>query len=275
MKIQRGRILRDASLGPGIVASEGKNIEFDLVRCWHGDTPPKVDMVVELILTADDEIQILKPVDPAVLGKEQAEKIAQEAQLLASKGLHQSKAIGKKVVDTTGYPILVFILLIAACWTFLPFADVSFMNWPNGKDLSFVEFTRVLNADQDDFLQRYSNRESGGLWLFVPFASLVLVPAAAILKPYLLRIASVFPLALMILYVTAFYFKVSAFIDSAYDRMRGIGFGGDTMKAALEQMMEKAMDSYSLSYGFYFGLLLCIALLAVSLLKSPALSPKN
>lgn len=261
MKIQRGKILRDASLGAGIVSSEGKNFEFDLVKCWHGDTPPRVDMVVELIISSDDEIQVLKPVDTAVLGKEQAEKLALEAQQLASKGLDQSRVVGKRIAQATGNLTLVLIGLITATWVFLPFIDVSFMGWPSAKSLSLIEFTQILNMDQRDFLQRFSSRDSGGIWLTMLSVSLISIPIAAIFKPNYQRMTSALPLVFTLASVTAFYFKVRAFVNDAHDNMRAFAFGGKSMQDALDQMMDKAMDSYSLEYGFYLSLLLSIALL--------------
>ena len=44
---KQGKVLRDTSVGPGLLIVEGQQYHFSLADLWRSDLPPKVGMVVE------------------------------------------------------------------------------------------------------------------------------------------------------------------------------------------------------------------------------------
>lgn len=265
MKIQRGRILRDTSVGLGMVASEGEKYEFDLAKNWSGDLPPKIDMVVEIILSNDGQLELIKPVDVALLGKEKAEKLAGEAQVMAKKGLGQAQEILMHLNKELGLVTISLIALTAVIWIFTPFIDVSFLSGGD-KSVSMSAFASLLNADGSDFLRKSSLRDSGGIWTAMIWVGLLAVPLAQWFKPNLLKIAHSIPFAVVCSFYLFFYFRLRSFAnDAAEDMARSLGVSSDL---AVDEVMEKAMDSFSLEFGFYLAVVLTLGLLIKGLVSS-------
>lgn len=265
MKIQRGRILRDTSVGLGMVVSEGEKYEFDLAKNWSGDIPPKIDMVVEVILSNEGHLELIKPVDVALLGKEKAEKLAGEAQVMAKKGLGQAQELLSALNKELGFTTILLIAVISIVWIFTPFIDVSFLSG-GAKSVSMSAFASLLNADENDFLTKSSLRDSGGVWTALIWIGLFAVPLAQWFKPGFLKIAHAIPFSVVCAFYFTFYFRLRSFAsDAADDMARNLGISSDL---AGEEIMEKAMDSFSLELGFYLAILLTLGLLIKGLFSS-------
>ena len=265
MKIQRGRILRDTSMGLGMVISEGNKHEFDLAKNWSGDIPPKIDMVVEIILSNEGVLELIKPVDVALLGKEKAEKLAGEAQVIAKKKLGQAQELLALLNKELGLTTILLIAVISLIWIFAPFVDVSFLSGGD-KSVSMSAFASLLNADEDGFLKKSSLRDSGGVWTALIWIGLLVVPLAQWFKPSLLKIAHAVPFAVVCTFYLTFYFRLRGFAsDAGEDMARNLGISSDL---AVDEVMEKAMDSFSLEFGFYLAILLTLGLLIKGLFSS-------
>jgi len=59
---KRGKVLRDATAGPGLLIVEGQQYPFSLSDLWKSDLPPKAGMVVEAEFNRDGKIVAIRTV---------------------------------------------------------------------------------------------------------------------------------------------------------------------------------------------------------------------
>lgn len=59
---KRGKVLRDATAGPGLLMVEGQQYPFSLAEVWKSELPPKVGMVVEAAFSRDGKIVAIRTV---------------------------------------------------------------------------------------------------------------------------------------------------------------------------------------------------------------------
>ncbi|PYV77432.1 MAG: hypothetical protein DMG97_01780 [Acidobacteria bacterium] len=76
---KRGKILRDASAGPGLVSVDGQHYQFALEGMWRSEVPPTAGMAVEIDFAADASIVGISQVSDAQIAKEQAEAVMKAA----------------------------------------------------------------------------------------------------------------------------------------------------------------------------------------------------
>lgn len=70
----RGKILRDTNNGQGILFLEGEQKPFTLEQHWRSPNPPKVGMLVDVVLDEDGQVLSVTEVSQAEVLKEQARK---------------------------------------------------------------------------------------------------------------------------------------------------------------------------------------------------------
>ena len=104
---KRGRILREASNGPGLIASEGQQFEFQLEGLWTADTAPINNTVVDFEVDENNKIRTLSPVNESQLAKEQADKALQMAKEKGEIVLNEAiKRVGKPVLISSAVLII-------------------------------------------------------------------------------------------------------------------------------------------------------------------------
>jgi len=59
---KRGKVLRDATTGTGLLILEGQQYPFSLNDLWKSDMPPKAGMVVEAEFNRDGKIVAIRTV---------------------------------------------------------------------------------------------------------------------------------------------------------------------------------------------------------------------
>ena len=59
---KHGKVLRDASQGPGLLMVEGQQYFFSLTGLWKSDLPPKVGMEVEAEFNRDGQLLAIRTV---------------------------------------------------------------------------------------------------------------------------------------------------------------------------------------------------------------------
>ena len=62
---KRGKVLRDASSGPGLLIVEGQQYPFSLTDLWKSDQPPKAGMVVEAEFSRDGQLLAIRTISRA------------------------------------------------------------------------------------------------------------------------------------------------------------------------------------------------------------------
>jgi len=71
---KRGKVLRDPHAGPGILIVEGRQYRFWLDGSWNSDVPPKPGLAVDVIFSAQGQIQEITVVSEAVLERAHTRK---------------------------------------------------------------------------------------------------------------------------------------------------------------------------------------------------------
>ena len=69
---QRGRVLRDTNVGPGLLAVGGKQYTFTLEDMWQSELPPRPGMIVEVSFNAEGLPEEVRAVPETELAQEQS-----------------------------------------------------------------------------------------------------------------------------------------------------------------------------------------------------------
>src|SRR5215470_5932388 len=72
---KRGKVLRDASAGPGLLAVDGQHYQFSLQGVWRSNVPPTAGMTVDVEFGSDAAIVGITQVADSQIAKEQAEAV--------------------------------------------------------------------------------------------------------------------------------------------------------------------------------------------------------
>lgn len=143
MKI-RGKILRDASTGPGLLMAEGQQYTFALEGVWKSETAPRPGLVVDVELGEDNLVRSITAVPESQIAKEQAEQALAAARA-------KSGALASSVVARFGLPTLISVGLICLGWFFLSTISVNAgfagkMDFTFWRVLSFVNSKNALES---------------------------------------------------------------------------------------------------------------------------------
>jgi hypothetical protein len=70
---KRGKVLREPHAGPGILIVEGRQYQFWLDGSWNSDVPPKRGLPVDIMFSAQGQVQEITVVSEALLERAHAE----------------------------------------------------------------------------------------------------------------------------------------------------------------------------------------------------------
>ena len=76
---KRGKILQDASTGPGLVWVDQQQYPFSMGAHWRSATPPTAGMTVDVEFASEVGLVALTPVSDSQIAKEQAETVMNTA----------------------------------------------------------------------------------------------------------------------------------------------------------------------------------------------------
>ncbi len=133
----RGKVLRDAGNGNGLISSDSRQFEFSLEKNWRSDVAPKVGMVVEFELDAEGHLQSVSAVNESQLAKEQADIALNAAR-------EKGQALFKEAVARVGKPVLIAWGLVAVSWFFLNIISITIMS-DNTVGLTFWKMLGIVN----------------------------------------------------------------------------------------------------------------------------------
>lgn len=104
------------------------------------------------ILSNHGHLKLIKPLDLAFVGKEKAERLLVEAQVMAKKVFGRTQellgVLNKELVFTT----IFLIAVISIVRIFILFIDISFLSGGD-KSMCVSAFTILLNANETTFLK--------------------------------------------------------------------------------------------------------------------------
>jgi hypothetical protein len=264
---QRGRVLRDTSLGDGLVFVAGNQYPFRLEGTWKSEFAPKVNMPVDVDFDAAGAVVCIRGINPQSLAGEQAAQALGAAQETAKKVAAEFQSKGLPVilsyVQLIGGGRVVAIIALIAGWFWLNTVaiDAGFL----GKQgFSFYDALKLLNQGGAAGLAALGGGMRNASAGFYGFLAIVAVMAP--LLPYVIKdrrawLGSAAPLGLMLLVVLIAYWKISHGMSEATG-----AFGSQTaeMEEYARQMASEArkqvMQAVSLGLGAYLSIVASVYL---------------
>ncbi len=241
---KRGKILRDTSVGNGLIVVNGQQYPFMLEGTWRSEVPPVVGMTVDAEINDAGQIVSLLVVQDSQLSKEQA-----QAALMAAKG--KGAEIFSGIVARVGALNLVALLVLIIGWLFL--SAVSIQSPAGAMSFTFWQLLGFLNAKNalDILMQAGTGSASTGIYGFLAFVCLVGPFVRYFWTDKLAVLGGVLPLLFMLI--------VGVIAHSSLNSALGMGGAGvdpnDPMVKAMSQQVSQAI---SIGFGVYLSVLACL-----------------
>jgi len=241
---KRGKILRDTSVGNGLVVVDGQQYPFMLEGTWRSEVPPAVGMTVDVEINDAGQIVSLLVVQDSQLTKEQA-----QAALMAAKGKGAEMFSG--IVARVGAVNLAAILLLLMAWIFL--SAVSIQSPAGAMSFTFWQLLGFINAKNalDVFMQAGTGSYSTGIYGLLAFLCLLGPFVRYFWKDKLAVLGGVLPLLFMLI--------VGLIAHSSLNSAMGVGAAGvDPNDPMVKEMTQQVTQAISIGFGVYLSLLLCL-----------------
>jgi len=240
----RGKVLREASNGNGLISAEGKQFEYSLEKNWKSDIAPKVGMVVEFELSDSGVLQSVFVVNDSQLAKEQAEialKVAKE----------KGHAIFKEASARLGTPVLVAWATFAIAWFFLSTITIS-VSPGNSVGITFWNLLGLVNNSTSlDYMARGLSGDKG-VYGFLAIVALAGPIISQFWKHSLSHLGNCVPLFLMLVVSLMIYM---AFRDQAQQmatqaqQMASALGGGKAATDMVSSMVSEMMKAFHIGAG--------------------------
>lgn len=245
---KRGKILRDTSVGAGLLIVDGQQYPFSLEGVWRSEFPPAAGMTVEVELDAAGQVCSARAVTDAQLAREQA-----QAALEVAKG--KGAAVLSGAVARFGAANLVAVGILIVGWFFL--SAVSIQTPIGSANYTFWQLLGFLNAKNafELMMQAGGGAASAGI-----FGLLAIVSIAGPFVHYFWTdkravLCGVLPLAFMLI--------IGLMARSSYTSALGAGTGGDPNNPFIQQMQEEISKAISIGSGAYLSALASIYFAAI------------
>src|SRR5580698_1840329 len=242
---KRGKILRDTSVGNGLVVVDGQQYPFMLEGTWRSEVPPAVGMTVDAEFNDAGQIVSLLVVQDSQLNKEQA-----QAALIAAKG--KGAEIFSGIVARVGAVNLAAIVLLILAWLCLRAVSIqspaSAFNFTFWQLLGFVNDKNALEV-----VMAGTGSYSTGIHGFLAFVCLLGPFVRYFWKDKLAVLGGVLPLLFMLI--------VGMIAHSSLNSAMGVGAAGvDPNDPMVKEMTQQVSQMFSVSIGFgvYLSVLLCL-----------------
>jgi hypothetical protein len=252
--LKRGRILRDANSGDGLVFIEGTQYPFHLEGMWRSEFAPKVNMPVEAEFNDGGTLVALQAISGQGLAGEQAAQVIGAAQDAAKKLSSEFRAKGVPILtqyaQVIGYPILTAWALVVISWFWLPAISMN-MGFMGNNSITFYQGLALLNSGGLAGLGG-----GAGFYGFLCFLALLAVYLPHIWRDARARFDMVAPLALMVLVVAIGYYNVTSQFSAGQQAAGAFG-GPEFQKMANEMAAQAAAEmrkAISIGFGTYIAL---------------------
>lgn len=152
---RRGRILRDTTVGPGLLVVDETQLQFTLERMWRSDVPPLPGMVVDVEVNGSDVVSVC-PVPRRQLAREYTARSLRSVR-------RQGAAVATVAVSLFGIPTLVASGTVIAGWFVLAAGSLA---TPLGRvDFTFWQVLGAVNSGSEAVLEHASGaRGSTGIY---------------------------------------------------------------------------------------------------------------
>ncbi|MFZ6648477.1 hypothetical protein ACO0LO_22325 [Undibacterium sp. TJN25] len=247
--LKRGKILRDTSIGDGLLSIDGQQYPFKLDGIWKSDVSPKVDMVVEAAFSGANEISSITVVADNQLAKEQAE-------LAVAAMKEKSAQLASGVVAKFGIEVLVAMALLILGWFFLNTVSIQISS-SYGVGISFWQTLAIVNSPagvMNSFGAGGIGGGSGG-YGFLAIVALIAPMAPFFWKDPRAHLGGLLPLLFMILMAAMIYSGIHDGMKQAQNAASS--FGGQQAQQMIADMTAsmtaQAMKAISIGMGGYLS----------------------
>lgn len=241
--MKRGKILRDTSIGPGLLVADGKQYPFSLEGMWKSELPPRVGMTVQVAFAGDD-ISHLEPVPEAQLAREQADLALAAARTNGAR-------LANGLVAALGLPMLLAMGALFIGWFVLNTVSVNV--GPGFQvGMSFWKLLAVLNTPLTSLDSLGAGGGSSGIYGVLAAAALLAPLASLWWRDPRAHLGGAMPLLFMIVVFAIGYNNVSSAMDQAQEAASAFG-GGRYLAEISEAMVQRALKAVSIGAGFYLS----------------------
>jgi len=303
MSTARGRILRDTSLGDGLLSVAGKQHAFKLEGLWRSDRAPKVDMQVDVDFNDAGQIVAIRAADPTAAAREQAERFMSTAGATAKRWASDLKTKGapafaelrakgapalaemqakgmpviKRYVGVVGAPTLIAIAAVLLGWFFFAAVSIDFLG--QRQSATFYDFLGVLNNPQNGLAALEGRSASAGFYGFLAIVALFAPLLPHFVKSRRLWLAYCAPGAWMALAGVIGWLKIRSAMSAATSGPDsfggGFGGGGELQELAsgmAREFMNELWNAISIGFGAYLSAAaaICLAWVGIRRFRAPA-----
>ncbi len=235
---KRGKVLRDTSAGPGLLAVDGNQHRFSLEGIWKSSEPQKTGMQVLVEFAPDLTILSVIPIPESQIAKEQAEAV-----------MVVSAAVAK-----FGWPLLIATGLLIIGWFFLNAMSVQTLF---GKvNYSFWQVLGFLNAENaGEVVMQGRGGPGAGFYGFVALVALAGPFLHYFWKDKRAALGGLLPLAFMLF--------VAVMVRSSIHNVTG-GVADGPLAEVQRQAQQEMMNAISTGAGAYVSAVVGIYLAAVA-----------
>jgi hypothetical protein len=236
----RGRVLRDTSIGPGLLNVDGKQVSFTLEDKWQSEIPPRTGMVVDVVINSQGVVESVRAVSENQIAKEQAQQALAGAR-------QQSTVIAGNLKARFGLPMLIAIAALLVGWFFLNSMSIVEAH----VDLTFWQILGPV-GNVEAFMRTLSGDAASGSGVFK------LLAIAALVGPFLsyfwkdrrASLAGMLPMLLMILVSVLIWHNA----NHAIDQMVGHPMANNpALEKARQIAMENFMKQFEIGVGAYLS----------------------
>jgi hypothetical protein len=240
---KRGKVLRDTSVGNGLIVVDGQQYSFTLEGTWKSEVPPAVGMSVDAEFNDAGQIASLRVVPESQLTKEQA-----QAALTAAKGKGAEIFLG--IVARFGALNLIALLLLLIGWFFL--SAVSIQSPVGSMSFTFWQLLGFLNAKNaaDVLMQGGTGSASAGIYGLLAFVSLVSPFVHYLWKDKRAVLGGVLPLLFMLIVWIIAHHSVNSAL--------GMGGANDPNDPMTQEIRQQVSQAISIGFGVYLSVLACL-----------------
>lgn len=213
--IRRGRVLRDASHGEGLVFVEGTQYTFRLEGMWRSEFAPSVNMPVVAVFDAQGQLVSLTSVATGTRGRGQAAQAFDAAgsvvQVLAAELQAKGLPLANAWAQRAGYDTLGATLLLLVAWFWLPASSFGI----GGLGASSLSFYQVLAFLNGGFLGLAGGR--AGVYGVLGFGAVVGIFLPQLWKDRRAGFGMTLPLALTLLIIATAYVRANMLAGAAWE----------------------------------------------------------
>lgn len=256
---KRGKVVRDTSVGTGLLVAGGKQYPFELEGMWQSETAPRVNMVVDVELDEAGQVLTVVVIPETQLAREQAEVAMQVAR-------EKSARLGKEAIARFGVGTVCGMAALVLGWFMFNVVTVN-ISAGHSEGMTLWTILGALNSPSN-FMNALSGNGSGtGVYGFLAMVCLVGPLLPFFVKHRLASLGGLLPLLFMVLVC----FKIYSGINDSLTQANSAAafFGGaqaaQYASAMMSQMAKEALRALSVGLGGYlaFGAALFFAVRSV------------